>query len=559
MAFSMTALVMATASVAPVVAQNAARAPQHNADARSETGLLQIAQQRGLNVLIDSTVVNPAAPALDLGPKLRGPVDKADNVIAFYAQEHRLSTEKRGPNTFLFWAEPDQNKLAQAVLRGEGFGAERGVPSPGEMLMALRTHLDPQGVKQEQETIQQATNRPVDPRQSLIQRQNLRNVPPPVLEWKMSQLPADLQRQLAALVFQHSLNFNPQSRDYSELWTRDEVWERAYVWYRRADPRYQREQTLAVQAIVENDKHRLLLSLYPFEGSTGVEVLREDGASAPITPELEAGKLRVLPVGETPAVTLDETLHPAGAALASLRRASATQLDLTAETGLQKQVSLQATRRPLTEFLRSASQATGVQLAVNPQLEAQLISVHVQQMPLAELMQGVAHLYGAHWLKDEAQAFTLTSSGLSPLELELRRLGHFDWYRARDIVLPTHLQRKADFNQLAARLYDEAGDAIAQAPGYPLSNLPLDTRQELRRMATEAMMRRVLYRQVRVRDTLRSEWSFRLTGSIPRIAQPTSTSWDQPTLDLLIAGQQTRKMMMWNPLQQKISNGPKPS
>lgn len=216
-------------------------------------------------------------------------------------------------------------------------------------------------------------------------------------------------------------------------------------------------------------------------------------------------------------------------------------IDLSQQAGLQAKVTIEARRQPLSEFLASVSAKQPVALKVPPQLlQEALVTVHVENYPLSQLMLSLQSLYNFRWSRVSAQEYVLDTPVGTKLDAAVGQLGDMDWLDFRlhkpqphppgeepivnwtpDVVAMTDVRQLRSpggvpFNELSedvqrgirgrleARARLSLVERLAQArvetvQAYPLTIFPLLARDK----------KTVLDYQVMVQDR-ESTWSFPL-------------------------------------------------
>lgn len=481
-----------------------------------EEDLLSVARGSGTNILVDSTSIPASLAPEEIDPATRGPAQDVVNALVSAAQTYHLSSQRLAPNTFVAWPEPDQRVIALAVAQGEGFGAEKGNSSPEKFATQLLAFFHPQ-----QANANDAA--PVNHQRATRQGNDQRAaVPTQVQEFELSQLPIDLRSQVVAFVLNQEQGFTP--RDYAELWLRPEVWQKARLVYSADDPTIGGTyRTLLVHYVLETPQGRFLMSLDAFEGASRATPLGPTATQAATAPPTEETPLRILSVNEAQAATdakpvlVDDVLRPSGAALKVLEEENRNP-DLPSEE-LAAKVSVDATRQPLGQFLSEVTKSSKIALELPTDKDEQklMISAHVQDMPLSDLMNTLSRLYGANWVKDGIQTWRLVAGHRSPVEMELQRVGFLPWYKFREVNTSARNLRKANFDTFAAQLVIEAGNDILSPTGIPLSSLSPNSQKELRNQVEWGLTRQIVLRQITGRDLLSGKWSFRL------LSQPTES------------------------------------
>lgn len=161
--------------------------------------------------------------------------------------------------------------------------------------------------------------------------------------------------------------------------------------------------------------------------------------------------------------------------------------DIRRDKTLSKPVTLDARRLPLPAVLQELQKQSGVSLGVDGGSDTLLLTAHFSQMPLAEVMQALARLYGREW-KPSGQGGWIwpRESSLNPLELDLRRVGDFAPVEER---ARAERRGSADkngpaqpkFNWFEALLPRTNTTSLVAPEGVALTSFPEELQKKIRR------------------------------------------------------------------------------
>ena len=205
----------------------------------------------------------------------------------------------------------------------------------------------------------------------------------------------------------------------------------------------------------------------------------------PPRPVMEPGETKPANDEPVPNVALNETQVPLiGDTLRSTQGLTARQLE--AEASLQKTISLQEKRRPLSELLTSIGQTQGVKLNASQEIPAALVTFRVNQMPLGVLMGALARVYGAYWDSQSPTEFTLHARELDELQRLMLRSGKGDFSFSednKDSSDPYEPSQRQLAQSIGSLLNQQQ---IGEGNDFAVADLPEDLRYQLRRHFEEA-------------------------------------------------------------------------
>lgn len=145
---------------------------------------------------------------------------------------------------------------------------------------------------------------------------------------------------------------------------------------------------------------------------------------------------------------------------------------------LQAKVSLEARQMPLSELLDELKKQSGVAFAAADEFPAAktLLTLRLNQTPLASLMGSLSRLYGVRW-NEENGVWMLRASDKDSLQLDIARSVGADGY-----MMPEKENRRAQEQaDLVAEIYDSVDPELWNAPtGVALGELPAELQQRLR-------------------------------------------------------------------------------
>jgi len=158
---------------------------------------------------------------------------------------------------------------------------------------------------------------------------------------------------------------------------------------------------------------------------------------------------------------------------------------LSREPALQAKVSFEVKRQLLSDLLTDLHKQSGVTLMAAPGSLAGAVRVtaRVKEMPLAEVMESLAHLYGVSWSRNAGNTYTMHGSDRSEVEQNLLQMGSMGEATGRYLAR-TEQQRNELSNAILAQT-DAA--ALKTHEGFPVSALPVDLQRELRRQMEARM------------------------------------------------------------------------
>ncbi len=152
--------------------------------------------------------------------------------------------------------------------------------------------------------------------------------------------------------------------------------------------------------------------------------------------------------------------------------------ELQAVAALQAKVSLEARQMPLSELLVALQQQSGIAFAVADEFPSAqtLLTLRLNQTPLASLMGSLSRIYGVHW-DEENGTWMLRASDQGSLQVAIARSVGADGH-----MMPLKQARQAQEQaDLVAEIYDSVDSELWKAPtGVPLISLPAQLQQRLR-------------------------------------------------------------------------------
>ena len=424
--------------------------------------------------------INIVADATDFAqfPHTATVTEKSDLIAAVsrVANEQKLGWRSDNPRTLLFWSAPDVLTLATDLLHDEELNRLLAV----EPLPAFKSEKPSQDQQrnhsalmllwmQEHDRQEQAAGFPSARLVAHLaeylhanygwngQDANLS------VSFKLSQLPPELQSQLKPLIVHH---IRSTSIDACGPWFAPNLWNTATVCIKPLP--IINKQVLAVISTLDGQVVQRQTDVEPRKRRTAQEQAQAEARNE-ARAQAQAEAQALLPV-KAPSV---EDVTPTG---------------LAPDAHFLAPVSLQLKEQPLTQVLAEVQKQSGLNLSLSPDakpaLGAKSVTLSVQGMPLGELMQSVAHLYGAQW-KSENDGYTLSDGHLSPARQELLRAGDLQWYRFWQHPL---LQPKAPARFTLEELpnwkdeFTRLGlfDALSSPQGVAFADLPADTQLKLR-------------------------------------------------------------------------------
>lgn len=169
---------------------------------------------------------------------------------------------------------------------------------------------------------------------------------------------------------------------------------------------------------------------------------------------------------------------------------------LTADPSLQRRVSGEFASEPLPTVLARLSQLGGVALAQNKDADLQgaRVTAYFKDLPLHQVMQSLAGLYAASWVKEENR-YVLTHAAQGA-QRALVRTGDPDWFRVL-VGFDEYQERKAAAQEAVAALAPHQRLLLASEGGLPIAQIPEAQRQRLRQavQAAAVVMDVANYRQ----------------------------------------------------------------
>lgn len=401
----------------------------------------------GVNVVADATHFAAHPKTLTITEK-----DAWLNWVLKIANEQKLTWQREGDNTLLFWSEPDVAKLVKALVQDvptNRFEVVEREAKPFDSEMDRKAELEYLFMEY------LAANHGWD-RKSVDFKVQL----------KLSELPPELAEKIRTLALNNSVNSHKST---FRAWFSDEFYRGV-----RANVRESPGQTPVLFLSHANQKNVLPLGLF----------LR------PIGPRREPLATFRAPSPRPTLVALAQMLPPApDAAPTALTEAKkdAPVVDLGGEE-LKAPVSLQTKEESLSVVVAALQEQTKIELSVaEPQLAQKRVTIGAKAMPLGELMSALAKLYSATWSKT-AGGYELRNGNLSPALRELSQLGDPEWFRywqepLRHKVAPARLTLDEMSNWEDE--FADAGqiDALRSPQGAAFSELPPELQLKLQNAA----------------------------------------------------------------------------
>lgn len=437
--------------------------------------LINMARAVNVNVFADATDFPPASPVAPY-PATSGAiagVNREDwknwsstliSVMGDFVAQEKLSTLRSGERTFLFWSEPDPRELLDLQLALSQ--ADDNARFANAVAAAKANGL------LEEQPIHGALPEDQLKRVLFDTLQTQRGWTPTYAQSKKKvdiRIPfADLSPDLRALILsdlrQNAAGSNELQFLQDDLWKKDDL--RVLVWK-------------------ENGSSVIGLQL---------RQLDEDGQLKSVTPSL----LTKLDVADTAPTAID-SLPPQTAKNSAVQLAPAFDqstmdkvyggiLDdgsnplLDNDPTLQKATSIEAKRLALREFLARLQEQSGVSFGLAEHAPAdKLITLRVDAMPLARIMENLSRIYGVKWSKNET-GYTMQGDDRGELHLKLLQMGDPARYRFR-FLFYNRAEREQEKAAIGRAVIEKAGLAALQTPqGVEFSTLPSSLQEQWRRV-----------------------------------------------------------------------------
>ncbi|MDF2439225.1 MAG: hypothetical protein JWN98_209 [Abditibacteriota bacterium] len=419
-------------------------------------------------------------------------------LIVPFATQRKLSATRYDSQTFLLWSEPDVASIARELVKKMADPVEI---EPDEKLSAYQKRLQSR-------------------REGLAANQVLTEYFQRVHNWdgrrtnigvalKLSDLPPDVRRIIwreARRRILHGPDSSTRIPTTLRIWYDDNFWKRAVLQVTGpVPPGVDPALAIRVGGLVEEDEYRVSTIscsvAEPYAGSTsgGREkkqfITREPAMLESKTVEDGVAEAATGAVESAPAVSGARPQRSAGLSIEELSR----------DDALQRPVSLQARRQPLSEALQDVQKQSGVALAIDAAVPAvtMRVTAWVKEMPLHTLMGALRRLYGVEWIKGDGGYVMRLSE--DELDRNLLQVGDMSPYMNSQ-KFDERWQQAAEF---AGQFLDVIDlDTLMAKPedngltGVPVSTLPAELQIKLRRHVEAALAPAVMRDYVQDREKL---------------------------------------------------------
>ena len=182
------------------------------------------------------------------------------------------------------------------------------------------------------------------------------------------------------------------------------------------------------------------------------------------------------PILLSPLAHADPVTNPAASPAQVLAARDDVDLSLPAE--LQTPITIEAKAQTLSEFLASVSAQQSVALKVSPEaLPTALVTVHLENYSLSQLMLSLQRLYNYRWSRVSEREYVLDTPQGTALDSALGQLGDLSWLDVR--------QRKPHLEESAVQWMPQVLDAfdrrdLQQPNGVAWNELPAEIQQGVR-------------------------------------------------------------------------------
>ena len=417
--------------------------------------VIALAKAGGVNFIADATQI-PADTQMEPFPASQESIQNHlkpyfYGVLEDFRNTCQLASLRYDETTFLLWNKPERMTAARLINVAV---QQRGVETdPNEF--ALYADLD--------EYARVAHGWTGGPR--------------PHLKLKFGELPPELQLKLTALARHHILR--PEFR--RELFFTDAYWQTARV--RRGSgysvPNDPALQTKLAPLFIggQDEAGRPLPFFQLFNGWP----MRPDNMDWEVLATLRPPNKVTSATPAQPASPSSATANPL-LLNPLLPIQQLYQPDLEAEGALGTKVSVEAKRQPLGKLLATVRQQSGVTLspAEGTPAPTALVTLRVQEMPLATLMGALSRVYGVTWAKQSPTTYVMQPSRLDPLQTLLLQSGG-DELLLKHGAMQTLDGLMPDSSALIQEINAELNGPEPNSPrGVPITTLPPDLQQSLR-------------------------------------------------------------------------------
>lgn len=460
-----------------------------------EDVLFAFSKAASANVLVDATHL----PTVEIKPFAERnsytgeqlPSTRVNLPIYITSRGH-LSYERSTPDTFVFWHQPDTQKLtALCITAQKKWGDDTWLSETADTIAGLnRFFADTQGWNPVARTIEEkdANAKGIDATWKFKDF-------PPVVRASMRK---EFARQVLTIQYPYPVTYQRFSLDY---WKDARVTlgtgtQSVYDKEGRPLGNYQNP----LLTIKPKDENGQRIYLFPHTKTLGPLVPQP----VPFTQE----KASATAIRQYPRETLAADTPPVVPQMG---------VKLETEPTLRKRVSFAVKSLPLTQFVSQLQKQSGVPLTVDSSLSPNLRvtgctnslpgqATFKPSMTLASAMFSLARLFAAHWDKQGA-GYILSSDGLDELHLELRQLGYkatYSW--------PSHSEQET--TELEAQVGDEIlattnADSLRSNQGIALSELPTAVQNDILNRVWDNDAPQLILAQQRLEDALVQDIHFR--------------------------------------------------
>ena len=418
-----------------------------------DDAIVALSKASGINFVADATQI-PANTFV--APFPATPIARANKwTPSFYAvtedlcEAAQLSNLRYDDSTFLLWKRPSVIETADALVAAGKLRPQSPLPNQLDLFHALddfsrnSTEWKTLGLESAPRTSEDTT-------------------------FRLGDVPLPIREQLLALLRANILRPDWQR----ELILSDAFWKTARVSVVPSAPAPITRKVVPLVYISGQDDKGGALPVLRFDRRLG-NLDRINGNSVGFPTPLDDQT-------KTPLVTANGGI-PLPTALVT---DGLTPAELEAQENLKSPVSLEAKRQPLRDLLSAVSQQGGVPLSLAPGVPNPLVTLHVQSMPLSELMSALGRLSDGKWRKNTV-GYDLQAHPLEEWQKLLHQSGEgdFEGYGIEAQFTPEELQPLRDIEQAVA---DELGEQKMAEQGVPFSVLSGDLQEQIKQTMRSA-------------------------------------------------------------------------
>ena len=481
-----------------------------------DKAMAAVARAASINTFVDATALPKGLTVRPYAERVKGSSEGVPNgrieVIGYTAGQAGLICTSIPFNTFVFWREPDANRVINLVVAHQKqLDAEYPPTDETATLTALGKFLRaqnqaaPLAVEVVDETLLNTKDAPF--------AASFVNLSPEV-QVPFATLPMELQKPVQA-EFLHQLRAEDEVT--SLRWFELSSWKDARLRFAGG----------GIQSYMA--KGRPYVKLIPLVQVflPGEQITFEVGTPHDLNPTQVDPPNVSLPAylneGEHLSQFQTEEVPPT-----SLPGASPVMpelLDLSAQTDLQHQVKFSTSRVALRSFVADLAKQGQVALSVAPDVapDAQVIASS-SGMKLSEAMGALEHLYFAHWTKS-ARGYELQSSGVDELSRSISQISegnvggvHYRYDPLSEVATGAHVADEVEETFTA--------DQLKAPDGVPFTGLPPAVQSHILQLFRDRNARQLFGIEERVDNGMSQSDKFvlrygRLEDNAPHFFKPT--------------------------------------